>query len=61
MKKIIIFIFLLSFTSFPFSSEVSDLLKKVQNPYESEDISTVIQNLDSAKRRIEDSVWKLRL
>ena len=53
MKKIILSVLLCVFSFFVFASEVSDLLLEAQTAYESGDISTAIQKLDSAKSIME--------
>lgn len=53
MKKIILSVLLCVFSFFVFASEVSDLLLEAQTAYESGDVSTAIQKLDSAKSIME--------
>lgn len=53
MKKIICICLFGIFSIFIFASEVSDLLQAVQTAYESGDVSTAIQKLDSAKSIME--------
>ncbi len=53
MKKIILSVLLCVFSFFVFASEVSDLLQEAQTAYESGDVSTAIQKLDSAKSIME--------
>lgn len=53
MKKIILSVLLCAFSFFVFASEVSDLLQEAQTAYESGDVSTAIQKLDSAKSIME--------
>ena len=53
MKKIILSVLLCVFSFFVFASEVSDLLLEAQTAYESGDISTAIQKIDSAKSIME--------
>lgn len=53
MKKFLFSIFALFFSFFLFASEVSDLLQEAQTAYESGDVSTAIQKLDSAKSIME--------
>ena len=53
MKKIIVSLFVFTFTVFVFASEVSDLLQEVQTAYDSGDLTTAIQKIDSAKKIIE--------
>ncbi len=54
MKKLlIIFACFIALTSFLFASEVSDLLQEAQNAYDSGDLSTAVQRIDSAKKIIE--------
>lgn len=49
MKKIILSLFVFTFSVLIFASEVSDLLQEAQTAYESGDVTTAIQKLDSAK------------
>ena len=49
MRKIILSVLLCAFSFCVFASEVSDLLLEAQTAYESGDVSTAIQKLDSAK------------
>ena len=49
MKKFLFSIFALFFSFFLFAFEVSDLLLEAQTAYESGDVSTAIQKIDSAK------------
>lgn len=49
MKKFLFSIFALVFSFFLFAFEVSDLLLEAQTAYESGDVSTAIQKIDSAK------------
>ena len=53
MKRIILSFIILTFTFLAFSSDVSDLLKAAQESYESGDLSTALQKIDSAKAIIE--------
>lgn len=53
MKKIILSVLLCAFSFFVFASEVSDLLQEAQTAYESGDVPTAIQKLDSAKTIME--------
>lgn len=53
MKKIILSVLLCVFSFFVFASEVSDLLLEAQTAYESGDVSTAIQKIDSAKSIME--------
>ena len=53
MKKIICICLFGIFSIFVFASEVSDLLQAVQTAYESGDVSTAIQKLDSVKSIME--------
>ncbi len=53
MKRIILSVLLCAFSFFVFASEVSDLLQKAQTAYESGDVPTAIQKLDSAKSIME--------
>lgn len=53
MKKIILSVLLCVFSFFVFAFEVSDLLQEAQTAYESGDVSTAIQKLDSAKSIME--------
>ena len=53
MKKIILSVLLCAFSFFVFASEVSDLLQEVQTAYETGDVTTAIQKLDSAKSIME--------
>lgn len=53
MKKIILSVLLCVFSFFVFASDVSDLLLEAQTAYESGDVSTAIQKLDSAKSIME--------
>lgn len=53
MKKIILSVLLCVFSFFVFASDVSDLLLESQTAYESGDVSTAIQKLDSAKSIME--------
>ena len=53
MKKIILSVLLCVFSFFVFASEVSDLLLEAQTAYESENVYTAIQKIDSAKSIME--------
>ncbi len=53
MKRKIFILCLLFACSFVFASEVTDLLQAAQTAYESGDVSTAIQKLDSAKSIME--------
>ena len=53
MKKIFLSVWLCAFSFCVFASEVSDLLLEAQTAYESGDVSTAIQKLDSAKSLME--------
>lgn len=53
MKKIFLALFMFTFSLLVFASEVSDLLQGAQTAYESGNISTAIQKLDSAKSIME--------
>ena len=53
MKKIILSILLCLSSLFVFASEVSDLLQEAQIAYETGDVTTAIQKLDSAKSIME--------
>lgn len=53
MKRKIFILCLLFACSFVFASEISDLLQAAQTAYESGDVSTAIQKLDSAKSIME--------
>lgn len=53
MKKIFLSVLLCAFSFCVFASEVSDLLLEAQTAYESGDVSTAIQKLDSAKSLME--------
>ena len=53
MKKIILSILLCLSSLFVFASEVSDLLQEAQTAYETGDVTTAIQKLDSAKSIME--------
>lgn len=53
MKKIILSVLLCVFSFFVFASDVSDLLLEAQTAYESGDVSTAIQKIDSAKSIME--------
>lgn len=53
MKKFILSVLLCVFSFFVFASDVSDLLQEAQTAYESGDISTAIQKIDSAKSIME--------
>lgn len=53
MRKLFLFFILFTFSFFVFASEVSDLLQEAQTAYESGDVSTAIQKLDSAKSIME--------
>lgn len=53
MKKIIVLLIACSLTLFVFASDVGNLLKEAQTAYESGDVSTAIQKLDSAKSIME--------
>ena|GEM_PF-6305087 len=53
MKKIFISVLLCAFSFCVFASEVSDLLQEAQTAYETGDVTTAIQKLDSAKSIME--------
>ena len=53
MKKIFLSVWLCAFSFCVFASEVSDLLLEAQTAYESGDVSTAIQKLESAKSLME--------
>ena len=53
MKKIIVLLIACSLPLFVFASDVGNLLKEAQTAYESGDVSTAIQKLDSAKSIME--------
>jgi len=53
MKKIFISVLLCAFSFCVFASEVSDLLQEAQTSYETGDVTTAIQKLDSAKSLME--------
>ena len=53
MKKTLFFLVTFLFSVFIFASEVSDLLQEAQTAYESGDVSTAIQKIDSAKSILE--------
>ncbi len=53
MKKTLFFLVIFLFSVFIFASEVSDLLQEAQTAYESGDVSTAIQKIDSAKSIME--------
>lgn len=53
MRKLFLFFILFTFSFFVFASEVSDLLQEAQTAYESGDVTTAIQKLDSAKSLME--------
>lgn len=53
MRKLFLFFILFTFSFFVFASEVSDLLQEAQTAYESGDVTTTIQKLDSAKSILE--------
>lgn len=53
MKRVFLSILLCLSSLFVFASEVSDLLLEAQTAYESGDVSTAIQKLDSAKSIME--------
>lgn len=53
MKKIILSVLLCVFSFFVFASDVSDLLQEAQTAYESGDVYTAIQKIDSAKSIME--------
>lgn len=53
MKRVFLSILLCLSSLFVFASEVSDLLQEAQTAYESGDVSTAIQKLDSAKSIME--------
>lgn len=53
MKKIILSVLLCVFSFFVFASDVSDLLLEAQTAYESGDVYTAIQKIDSAKSIME--------
>lgn len=53
MKKVIFSFLLCVFSFVVFASEVSDLLQEAQTAYESGDVSTAIQKLESAKSIME--------
>lgn len=53
MKRVFLSILLCLSSLFVFASEVSDLLLEAQTAYESGDISTAIQKIDSAKSIME--------
>ena len=53
MKKFILFVLLCAFSFCVFASEVSDLLQEAQTAYETGDVTTAIQKLDSAKSIME--------
>ena len=53
MKTIILSVLLCVFSFFVFASEVSDLLLEAQTAYESENVYTAIQKIDSAKSIME--------
>ena len=53
MKKLFLCLTLLILTNICFASEVSELLKKALDSYESGDIQTTIQTIDAAKKLID--------
>lgn len=59
MKRIILSFIILSFSVFAFSSEVDEFLKATQEAYEAGDLSTAIQNIDSARSIIEKENFAL--
>ena len=53
MKRIVLSLLILASSAFAFSSDVGDLLRAAQESYESGDLSTAVQKIDSAKKIIE--------